>query len=312
MMALAAALASTRVAAQKKIPTIGIFGMMGPGAVAALKEGLRDQGLTEGQTITIVGGPATDPGPEAMSDRLAELLATPVDLIFVSGTSVRLVKNATKTVPIVMTTADPLASGIVESIARPGGNITGLSVFPAEGNGKRLELLSRLVPDLRRVGIVLGADDVTRAASLEVVGTAAAKLNIEPSVMPVRSEADLPDVFAQAMQAKAQALLLIPYPLLDYGGAQIAGLSLQHRVPVMSFNETYPKAGGLISYGSDVRAIYRRAAYYIARILAGTPPGELPIELPSKFNLVINLKTAKSLDLQVSDALLTNADQVIE
>lgn len=298
----------------RPLPRVGIVGSIGPGAVDALKEGLREAGLVENQSIVIFGGPGNF-DRAAVTAAVSDLIAKQVDVIFASGfLGSQIAKDATSSIPIVSVSADPVGGGIVDNLARPGGNVTGLSIIGPEATGKRLDILSRIIPGLRRVAVLYNPDDSNTVVGLsrKAADVAVEKLKLDLQMLAARAEDEFAGVFAKAVQANAQAVMVTPNPVLDIGGRRIAELELQHRLPVISYNETYPKAGGLISYGTIVREVYKRGAYYVSRILAGARPADLPVEQPTKFNLVINLKRAKALDLKMPDTLLASADEVIE
>jgi len=297
----------------KRLPTIGIVGSIGAGAVDALKAGLRDAGFVEGQSMVIIGGPGNF-DRAAVTAAVSDLIARQVDVIFVSGLlASQIAKNMTTSIPIVSITADPVGGGIVNDLAHPGGNVTGLSIIGQEAIGKRLGILSRIIPGLQRVAALYNPDDGNAVELARGSADAAAtKLRLDLAMVPARDEGEFAGAFAAALQSKAQALIITPNPVLDFGGPRIAALELEHKLPVISYNETYPKAGGLISYGTVVREVYRRGAYYVSRILAGAKPADLPVEQPTKFNLVINLLRAKVLDVTIPDDLLASANEVIE
>jgi len=234
-------------------------------------------------------------------------------LIFASGAVAgRTAKDATSTIPIVCLTGDLVEPGLVQSLASPGGNVTGISILTAEASAKRLELLKQLVPALERVAAFYNVADPTAALSLKPTEAAAKKLQLTVEALGVRGESDFGNAFAAAMQARVQAIALTSNPLFDIAGRQIAELALQNKLATISFANTFPKVGGLASYGPDILASYRHAAYFISRILNGARPTELPVEQPTKFSLGINLNTARTLDIQVPDILLASADEVIE
>jgi putative ABC transport system substrate-binding protein len=296
----------------KRLPKLGIVGSIGPGAVEALKAGLREAGLIEGQSIAILGE-AGRFDKTAVNAVISDLIAKQVDVIFASGTlATQAAREATSSIPIVSVTSDLVAGGFVESLAHPGGNITGLNILAYHAIGKRMEILNQLIPAIARVAILYNPDDTLNALSEASAEAAAARLNIKLQMLASRAESDFAEAFVAAVQANVQAVVVAPNPVLDIGGRRIAELELQYKLPVISYNQTYPRAGGLISYGSVVGEVYKRGAYYIARILAGAKPADLPVEQPTKFNLVINLQRARALDLKIPDTLLASADEVIE
>jgi putative tryptophan/tyrosine transport system substrate-binding protein len=296
-------------AQSKAIPKLAIIGSLGQLTVDALKAGLREFGWVDGETIAILGGPAATVEPEAVSN----LVTQKVDVIFASGALAgRMAKDATSTIPIVCLTGDLVGAQLVESLASPGGNITGISLLTAEEGPKRLELLRQLVPALERVAVFYNVEDPAAALSLKPMETAATKLRLAVEALGVRRESDFGNAFAAAMKAKAQAVALTSNPLFDIAKSQIAELALQNRLATISFSNVFPKAGGLASYGPDILASYNHAAYFISRIMNGARPAELPVEQPTKFGLCINLKTATALNIGVPDMLLASADEVIE
>lgn len=297
----------------QSLPKVGIVGSIGPGAVESLKEGLRAAGLVEGKTIVILGGPASAAGRDAVTRMVADYVAKPVDVIFASGSlATEIAKAATTAIAIVSVSGDPVGAKFVESLAHPGGNVTGLSIAASDAVGKRLEIFTRIAPDLERIAILFNPDDTSSELLQQAAIAAAVKLNLHLTMLAVHSESEFSEAFAAASLAKAQAMSLMPNPVLDVAGRRIAELELLHKLPVIGFNETFPKFGGLMSYGPIVRELYKRGGYYISRILAGAKPSELPIEQPTKFNLVINLKTAQALDVKMPDTLLASADEAIE
>jgi putative tryptophan/tyrosine transport system substrate-binding protein len=298
-------------AQSKAIPRIAIIGSLGQNSVNALKEGLRGFGLVDEVTIIVVGGPATTVTPEAVSAAVFNLISQKIDVIFASGALAgRIAKDATSTV--VCLTGDLVGARLVQSLASPGGNITGISLLTAEASAKRLELLRQLVPALERVAAFYNVEDPTAALSLRPIETAATKLQLTVEALGVRGESDFGNAFDAAMKARAQAIALPSNPLFDITGRQIAELALQNKLATISYSNSFPKYGGLVSYGPDILASYSHAAYFISRILNGVKPAELPVEQTTKFSLGINLNTARALDIQVPDILLASADEVIE
>ena len=315
-MSLATATAAwpfAAVAQSKAIARIAIIGSLDQGAINAFKDGLREFGLVEGETIIILGSPASAASPEEVSKSVSNFISQKIDLIFASGAVAgRTAKGATSTLPIVCLTGDLVGAGLVQSLASPGGNVTGISILTAEASAKRLELLKLLNPALERVAAFYNVADPTAALSLKPTEAAATKLRLTIEALGVRGESDFRNAFAAAIEARAQAIALTSNPLFDIAGSQIAELALQSRLATISFADTFPKREGLISYGPVILASYRRAAYFVSRILRGERPAELPVEKPTKFSLGINLNTARALDIQVPDFLLASADEVIE
>jgi putative ABC transport system substrate-binding protein len=252
--------------------------------------------------------------PDRLPALAADLARAPVDVIVVGGPhGVEAARNATASIPIVTVagTDDPVAAGWVASLARPGGNVTGLTVAVSpEIVGKQLEVLTELVPGLRRVGIL--ADGETPGLRGEFTD-AARRLGLpEPGVINVREVPQLAPAFAEAARARTQALLVTMAGITFAQRARVAQLALDRRLPVFAYFRELPEAGGLMSYGPDLRDIYRRAAGYVDRILQGARPADMPVEQPTKFELVVNLRTARALGLRIPPAVLARADEVIE
>lgn len=301
------------IAQSKATPTVAIVGSLDQEAIDTVKDGLREFGFVSGETITVIGGPASAASPAAVSSMLSNFISQNVDLIFASGAVAgRAAKAATSTIPIVCITGDLVGAGLVPSLARPSGNVTGISMLTAEASAKRLEVLKLLVPALERVAAFYNVADPTASLSLKSLEAAAPKIGITVQSVGVRGEGDLGSAFAAAVAARAQAIALTSNPLFDIAGRQIAGLALQNKLATISFANSFPKAGGLASYGPDVLSLFRRVAYFISRILRGARPEELPVEQPTKFGLGINLNTARALDIAVPDGLLASAGEVIE
>ena len=237
-----------------------------------------------------------------------------VDIIVVAGgdSVIQAAKNATKTIPIVMTGggSDPVEAGFVESLARPGGNVTGIASFDRELSGKRLELLKEAVPKLARVAILY---DPTISGSLrevkEILPVAARALGLTLKLWEVRAADDFEKVFAALNKQRPDGLYV---PSGSAGMRPIVGLALKSRLPLMCVNRQFAEAGGLMSYGADQAESYRRVAYYVDRILKGAKPADLPVEQPTKFELVINLKTAKQIGVTIPPNVLARADRVIK
>jgi putative tryptophan/tyrosine transport system substrate-binding protein len=294
-----------------KVPRIGFVSGTGdtqtPGSqVEAFRRGLRDLGYFEANNIQVeyryVEGKL-----DRIPNLVAELVQLKVDVLVTGNTSaIRATKQATKTIPIAMVILeDPVATGIVDSLARPGGNITGLTTLARDLSGKRLELLKEVVPRMSRVGVLWNADNSSAAFAIKGYEAAASALKIQLQSSEVRGpNPDLEGAFQGA--AKGRANLLLRYQ------KQIADLAIKNRLPSMYEGSQYVEAGGLMSYASIDAENYRRAAYYVDRILKGTKPADLPVEQPKKFELVINLKTAKQIGLTIPQSVLFRADKVIK
>jgi putative tryptophan/tyrosine transport system substrate-binding protein len=297
--------------------SIGFFTAGSPGAgspgLPAFVERLRQLGWIEGKTFAI-----EDRYAENRLDRLpelaAELVRLNVDVIVAAGTLAPLAaKHATATIPIVMASAgDPLGSGLVNSLARPDGNVTGLSLMSPDLSAKRLELMKRIVPNIARVAVIWNADNPYPALVFKQTENAARQLTIGIQSLEVRTPDDVNGALGAAVQEKANALITVEDPLTQACRKQIADFAAKNRLPTISGLRTYVDAGGLLSYGPALADLYRRAADYVDKILKGAKPSELPVEEPTEFELVINLKTAKALGLTIPPDILAIADAVIE
>jgi putative ABC transport system substrate-binding protein len=279
--------------------------------VRALTEGLRDLGYVEGRNIVFERRYA-DGRVERLPDLAAELVRLRVDVI-VTGSNIHVAaaQRATATIPIVMVAAgDPVGAGFIASLARPGGNITGLSADASrEIVGKNLALLKEIVPRLFRVGVVGQVMSPGGVAALEA---AARQLNVALEVVNIRSSDDFEGAFAAMVGKRVGALIVGAGPLTYMRRQQIADLALKHRLPAITSLNEFAQGGLLMSYGPNLPEMYRRAASYVAKILRGAKPADLPVEQPTKFVLVINLKTAKALGITIPQSLLLRADEVIQ
>jgi len=299
-----------------KLPTIGYLGATSPAAegqrIAAFTQRLRELGWIEGRNVTI-----EHRWGEGRTERFAELAAEfvqlKVDVIVTYGTAaVAAAKQATSVIPIVFPVAgDPVASNLVTSLARPGGNVTGLSLQKVELADKRLELLREVVPGLRRLAIMANVGNPASVQEMQEVETTARNLGHEVATFEIRRAEDIAPIF-EALKGRADALYVCGDPLVDTNRIRIIILALGVRLPTMSDFPEYVEAGGLMSYGPSFPDLFRRAAGYVDKILRGTKPGDIPVEQPTKFDLVLNLITAKALGLDVPPTLLARADEVIE
>jgi putative ABC transport system substrate-binding protein len=277
-----------------------------------MRQGLGDLGYVEGQDIVV------EYRPSDHADRLpsfaAELVALKVDVIVASGSlAVRAAQQATRSIPIVMTgSSDPVGTGFVASLAHPGGNITGLSLQSPELSGKRLGLLKEIVAGLSLVAVLSDPDDPPVASSLRETKDAAQALGIELQFVEARRPEDFENAFASLTGRQPGALVVLPASLMTRHARRIAELALKSRMPAISYFREFPEAGGLISYGPNLDDSSRHAAIYVDKILKGTKPADLPVEQPTKFELVINLRAAKAIDLAISPSILAGADEVIE
>jgi ABC-type uncharacterized transport system substrate-binding protein len=281
--------------------------------VGSLREGLRDLGYVEGQNILIEYRWA-EGQYEQFPALIAELLAQRVEVIVTAGTPASLaVKNATTSVPLVMVAVgDPVTTGLVASLARPGGNITGLTSTSEELDGKRLELLREVIPKLSHVAVFWNPENPTLLTSLKEMRAAAQVLGIKVQVLEVRTPADLEETFKAIVRERPGALLVMGDRLFLHNRQRIMDFATKQRLPVVPGHPELVEAGGLMSYGASYPGMHRRAAYFVDRILKGAKPVDLPVERPTKFELVINLKTARALGLEVPPTLLARADEVIE
>jgi len=314
-------LASVQIAhAQQaaKIPRIGYMSGTGdlsnPGAnTEAFRQGLRDLGYIEGKNIILVEYRYIEGKRDQLPRITAELVQLKIDVLVVTNpASTRAAKQATKTIPIVMvTTNDPVATGLVSSLPRPGGNITGITRLTRELSGKRLELFKEAVPAISRLA-VLWTKGSTRT-SVKDNEPAARALKIQLQSLEVKSpDPDLEGAFQAAVKGRADALITIVNTLLDPYTKRIADLAIKNRLPSMYERSDYVEAGGLMSYAASDDDLWRRAAVYVDKILKGAKPADLPIEQPTKFEFVINLKTAKQIGLTIPPNVLARADRVIK
>ena len=314
---LAAPLAAEAQPAQKA-PRIGILLLLGaPGQpnplLDAFRGGLRDAGYVEGQNLVIEYRWAEGQA-QRLPDLAAELVRLKVAVILTAGTPATLAaKAATGTIPIVMTNVgDPIGSGIVASLARPGANVTGLSLLDTDLDGKRIELLTEAVPNMTRLAILWSANDPGMTLAFSRVEMAAKTLGFALQNLAVREPAEFPRAFELAATGRAQALFVTAQPFTNRHRAEILSLVAKQRLPAMYTLRGFVEAGGLMAYGPSLADQYRRAAIYVDKILKGAKPADLPVEQPTKFDLLINLKTAKALGLTLPPSLLQRADQVIE
>jgi ABC-type uncharacterized transport system substrate-binding protein len=276
---------------------------------------MRELGWIEGQNV--VFDQRYDERPELLPMLARELIASKVDVIVASPSSaLRAVKEATATIPIVFAeTSQPVRRGFVASLTRPGGNVTGLADVSLELMPKRLELLKELVPSATRVAVLVAAEfyppDVTQGV-LDDSKRASDTLGLRLETFEVRTAEDLDGAFARIRQSRAEGLTFIGDPLFFHQRVQIAALAIKHRLPLVAELRPQAEAGALLAYNSNLRQMYRQVAMYVDRILRGSKPGDLPVQEPATFELVINLRTAKALGLTIPPSLLLRADQVIE
>jgi putative ABC transport system substrate-binding protein len=302
----------------RNVPRVGLLLLFGtPGQpnslVDAFRGGLRDLGYVEGQTV-LIDYRWAEGQEQRLTDHAADLVRLKVAVIVTSGTPATMAaRAATRTIPVVMTNVgDPVGSGIVASLARLGGNVTGLSLLDAELDGKRIELLKEAVPHLSRLAILWSANDPGMTLAFGRVETAARALGLALQNLAVREPAEFPRAFEAAGAGHADALFVTAQPFTNQHRAQILDLVAKHRLPAIYTLRSFVDAGGLMSYGPSQADQYRRAATYVDRILKGARPADLPVEQPTKFDLVINLRAARALGLTIPAGLLQRADQAIE
>src|SRR5437660_2060023 len=278
--------------------------------ILTLREGLRELGYVEGQNIAIEWRWAQGKD-ERYPDLAAELVNLKVDVIVAPTTAgAQAAQRATKTSPIVMGfVSDPVALGLVASLARPGGNITGLGIPTPEIAGKRLQLLREVAPTVARIAVL---SDPSQPADLRGTEAAAQALRVQLQVLEVRSGGELDRAFTAIARERAAGIIILGSTTLFANRARIAQLAITHRLPTSAYARELTEAGCLMSYGANLPDVSRRAAYFVDKILKGAKPGDLPIEQPTKFDLVINLKTAKALGLTIPPSLLGRADEVIQ
>jgi len=302
----------------KKIPRIGIVGgsqdAKNPRSFSnALRQELRDLGYIEGKHILFELRSA-EGKTERFPSLVTELVQLNVDvLVSTSLAAVRAAKQVTKTVPIVMVlNSDPVATGLVDSLARPGGNITGLTLLNRDLVGKRLELLKEVVPTISRVGVLLDADSPFTGSQVKAYEAAARALKITLQFLEVReSNPDIPAAFDAATKGHVNALIAARTALINLNSKRIADLAIKNRLPLMNAASQFVEVGGLLSYANSDAESFRRAGIYVDKILKGAKPADLPVEQPTKFELVINLKTAKQIGVTIPQSVLYRADKVI-
>ena len=298
----------------KKIPRIGILtARSGALETEAFRDGLRELGYIEGQNLVMEYRSADD-RLEQLPDLAAELVRLKVDVIVTQSTPATVAaKNATKTIPIIMAgSTDPVATGVVPSLARPGGNITGVTVMNEKLAGKRLELLKETNPKVSHVAVLWNPANSGAAVVLKQTQTAAKQLSLPLESLEIRSVNDLQGVFEAATRSGANALVVLrSVPISDHLKV-VADLAIKDRLPSIHDRGDFVEAGGLMSYGPNLSDMPRRAAIYVDKVLKGAKPAELPVERPTKFELIINLKTAKQIGLMIPPNVLLRADTVIK
>src|SRR5262245_999969 len=298
-----------------KLPTIGFLGGTTPGTwsrfVAAFVQRLRELGWIEGRTVAIEYRWAEGRG-ERFAEIAAEFVRLKVDVIVTVGAAVLAAKQATSLIPIVFAVAaDPVGGGLVASLARPGGNVTGLSTQFTDLAGKRLELLREIVPSLRRLAIIANAGYPAAVLEMAEVQATARTLGLEVATLEIRQAKDIAPAF-EALKSRADALYVCTDALANTNRIRINIAAVGQRLPTMHGSRDYVEAGGLMSYGPNFPDLFRRAGDLVDKILRGAKPADLPVEQPTKFDLVVNLTTAKALGIDVPASLFARADEVIE
>jgi putative ABC transport system substrate-binding protein len=300
-----------------RMPRIGVLLAGTPASFAprakAFLEGMREHGYEEGKTVAIDWKWGNDQ-VERLPQLAAELARPDVQVILTGGTpAARALKTATRTIPIVMAIiGDPVAAGLVDSLARPGANATGFSIVAPDLSGKRLELLKEVVPKLSSVGVLLNVANPQSEIELKEMEVASRVLGVELHPIRVSAESSLQSAFEKIPRGSIQAIIVLTDAVLFSQRKQIVALAATNRLPGMYFFREFVQEGGLLSYAPSDTDLFRRSASYVDKILKGTTPGDLPIEQPTKFELAINLKTARALGLDMSATLLGRADEVIE
>ena len=298
----------------KKIPRIGILfiGSRDQPHLPAFKQGLRERGYTEGKDIILEYRYA-----EGRYDRLPELASElarmKVDVIVTtSSISARAARKATNTIPIVMTTGNPIEQGLAASLAKPGGNVTGLTVMLAEMSGKRVEILKETLPKMRRLAVLWAPSQREAAWGFKETQEAVQAFSLKLQSVEIQRAEDMERLFAETAKVRPNALIVILSPFATLHSKRIVELALKHNLPGMYPTRQFAEEGGLMAYGPLIGDLYRRAATYVDKILKGAKPADLPIERPTKFELVINLKTAKQFALRIPPIVLAKADRIIK
>jgi putative ABC transport system substrate-binding protein len=316
ILALSAIPLAARAQQSTKLPTIGFLGSGSPSGtshwVDAFSGRLRDLGWSEGRNVKIEYRWA-EGRTERSAQIAAEFVRLKVDVIVTYGTAaVMVAKQATSVIPIVFATAgDPVGNAIVASLARPGGNVTGMSILETDTSAKRLELLRELVPSINRLAIIAHVGSAGAMREVRELETVGGTLGLQTSSIEIRQAEDIAPA-VKALKGRWDALFVATDPLVFSNRTQISTLALGARLPTICNYQEYAEAGCLMSYGPNVPDMWRRAADVVNKVLRGTKPSEIPVEQPTKFDLVINLKTAKALRITVPQSIFVRADRVIE
>jgi putative ABC transport system substrate-binding protein len=300
-----------------KVPRIG-FQLDAPASavaarIEAFRQGLRELGYIEGKNI-IIEWRSSEGKIERRNEIAAELVRLKVDVIVSAGPTItRVIREATSTIPIVMgQDTDPVGSGFVASLARPGGNITGLAALAPEMSGKQLELMKEIIPKLSRVAVIGNSTNPGDAQALRETVLAAGSVEVYLRYLDVLDPKDIETVFRAAAKGRADAVLVLGNPTLNAHRKEIADLAVKHRLPATYARPEFVEAGGLIYYGTSYNDLFRRAATYVDKILKGARPADLPVEQPKKFEFIVNLKAAKQIGLRIPANVLARADKVIK
>jgi len=299
-----------------QVPRIGVLAAVSlasiPARTEAFREGLRRLGYTEGKNLVIESRGVVGK-LDRLGDLAAELVRLKVDIIVTTGpTSTRAAKAATSTIPIVMAfDSDPVGSGVVASLARPGGNVTGLSSLAPELSGKQLELLKEIVPKLSRIAVLGTSNQPGNAQALKEMETAAGSFGVHLQYLDVLAAKDIETAFQAVISGHADAVLVLTSPVLNSQRTQTVKLASKSRLPAIYFATEFVDDGGLMTYGVNFPDLFRRAATYVDKILKGAKPADLPVEQPTKFEFIINLKAAKQIGITIPPNVLARADRVI-
>ncbi len=312
---LAMSASTTRAEKSDRIPVVAIFRTTNYVLLATqidvYRNALRELGYVEGKTIQFEHrlGSADPNGFDVAAKQLAQ---SKVDVIFAVGTPAALAaRKATKTIPILFYVADPVGTGLVTNLAHPGENATGVASMAEETGAKRIELLKELSPRAARIGVLANPDNPATARQLEVMKSAAGSLSVKLQTLPIRRVGELQQVLSVSSKQSIDGLVTISDPILNANQKLLAQHALEHKIPSITAFRDFAQAGGLMSYGPDYRELLWRCAVYTDKILKGARPGALPVEQPTKFDLVVNLKTAKAIDIKVPESIMLRATDVI-
>src|SRR5262249_9801146 len=300
---------SPTVAGAKQVGWLGLVPL--PRLMAEFQRGMRELGYVEGTSYALVALYAGDK-PETLQSLAVELVRRKPDVIVGEAfAAVQALQRTTKTIPVVFITGDPVTTGLVQNLAHPGGNLTGVANLSLELYPKRVEVLKAAIPTIRRMAVLVGPT-VRPKVVVKVIEEASSVQGIEAAPIFVNRAEDLDGAFSSASRAQVNAILITSSPFFNAHRDRIVALAARHRLPALYEFRDFVEAGGFMCYGADNRVVYHRVATYVDRILRGAKPADLPVEQPTKFELVINLKTAKALGLTIPQSLLLRADQVIE